>query len=340
MNVVVLWIFLEQDLQLLDRLGYLARDRGIVPGRREIFFRFNQVVAEQVSPTHTLHGEFGFSLIAVTPVEEIVGSGKVRVQFHGALKERNGCCIPFFVPRRDPFAVRLQGFERRGGYFFQGPVVFADGSKRFPKLGSQVGSSLSQTLQHLFAAFRFCLVCCQSLTRLAVADSELQQVVAADARERTSKQRLARGAQAYFACNFESESVAGGAFHHLQCLVHPGVRKRADERRLLQINSQGFFQRVVKHQLAGAVVKVGKDDHVLVVKRRVWTHVAKAGKNPSNHCQQQGGNENFGERAETTWTWTRGRGRIGRCGHRCCLAAIDRADETIAFARHSLNIAR
>src|SRR5215472_16958764 len=110
-NVHVPRIFLEQDLELLDALGYFAGHRGIVPSGNEIFFGLDQPIAQQVSPTHAFERQAGLSLIAITKMEKIVGGGKVLVQLNGMLKKGNRSRISFFGPRPGPCAVRLQSFE-------------------------------------------------------------------------------------------------------------------------------------------------------------------------------------------------------------------------------------
>ena len=105
---------------------------------------------------------------------------------------------------------------------------------------------------------RLHLLAGQRLTRLAVGGLQRDRVGLAQAGDGASDHRLLAFPLADFARNLVIDAFPARAAHQAEILAHLLVAQDLQERRLLELDGQGFPQRAVKNRVPGGIREIGE----------------------------------------------------------------------------------
>src|ERR1700726_621845 len=127
--------------------------------------------------------------------------GEVRIELDGAFEVGNGLRIFKSLVLCLPKAESLQGFERRSGGPFERRGKLLHRADGLAQLAPQTGSSLVERLEDLLLTLGFLLFAGQYVTGLGIQSGEGDDVVSAEAGDRTGKHCLGAFAHADLASN-------------------------------------------------------------------------------------------------------------------------------------------
>ena len=168
-------IGLLQTRERLDCASQIARDLRVVSRADAQPLQLPAPLSQLESLGEILDLRPTLSHVAVGRSEEVIAHRKVRIELHGALKERHG-----FVERRggiEPaaFRKRAKRFERRGGGPFDRRVKLLNGGERLAQPGPKARSRLAQFGQHGFLGSRLTLLARDRLSGGAVGGVQCDQ---------------------------------------------------------------------------------------------------------------------------------------------------------------------
>src|ERR1700693_355098 len=115
----------------------------------KILLRLTGSFAQRERLSGVVGSDARFSDIVIRDAQHCVGEGKIRVEFDGTLKKRNGCRIPCYAQNSVARAESLKGFQRRRSGLVKWSIKFPDSAPRFAQFVPNFRSCLSQSIQHM-----------------------------------------------------------------------------------------------------------------------------------------------------------------------------------------------
>jgi len=119
-------------------------------------------------------------------------------------------------------------------------------------------------LQNFLAACRVGVGRSQDIAAAATQCLDADGIAVAHGGNRAGQQRFAGSPHANLAAHVAGDALAAGLSHQLQGLVQLAVGEDIEERRLFEVDRQGFFERAVENRIAGSVCEVGDHDGVFL----------------------------------------------------------------------------
>jgi hypothetical protein len=159
----------------------------------------------------------------------------------GALKERDGrdvVALHDHVLQAD--AVRLQGFERRGGNALGGRVEFLQGGQGLAKLFANLGGGVAESFEDLFFSGGSDLLGGELVAVVAVDGLETENVLGAETGDGTFDGGGAGGALADLAGEVGGEASVSGLRHERESLCDFFVGEEIEEGRLFKLGGQAL----------------------------------------------------------------------------------------------------
>ena len=183
--------------------------------------------------------------------------------------------------------------------------MFLDGGERFAHSRPEPARNLTQCAEDIFLSCRLRLLVGENVAGGAVRRAQSEDVLTAEARDRSFQHGGAPCPDAHALRNVGSQSRIRRLVHQWQRSSDALLRDQAEERRLLELHRESLPQRFVEHRIAGRVGELGEHDRVLVGQRRGAAAVDRA---------RDGGRDNDGAGRQPQRAAARERrARLHRC---------------------------
>ena len=186
------------------------------------------------------------------------------INLDGAFEQRDRGWGAYRSGRR---AVRLQGVERGRGGLLERCRVLLHGRKRFADACPELCREPAEDAQHVFFPRGLELFLVEQVAGRAVLRAQAEDVLRAQAGNRSADDRSAGGALANIARHIVGHGPGLRTAHQLQCPADAIVGNDAEKRRLPELDRKSLPERFIEHWIASPVGEVGQNDRVLVGQR-------------------------------------------------------------------------
>ena len=251
-----------------ERLAFLFEVAGHLPvinRHDEEAIAVGRVIAQLVGFAGALFAEDGLPARAVQQAQLRMRNRETWIDLDGAFEQRDRRWRADRAIRR---AVGLQRVERGGAGLLERCRVLPHGGQRFADACPELRRELAEDVQDVFFPRRLDLFLVEQVAGRAVLRAQAEDVLRAEARNRSPDHRGAAGADADVARHIVGQRRRRRLPHQLQRPADAIVGDEAEKRRLPELHGESLSKRLVEHRVARRVDEVGEHDGVFVGQRR------------------------------------------------------------------------
>ena len=195
-------------------------------------------------------------------------------------RRKNGLAAALAPEARPTFMAVLYAFRASSEDVVtstSGVECFSTVASDSPSRGLSLRTISLRAVQDVLSPRRLDLLLVENASGVAVPGAQAQDILAPKAGDRAFQHCGAGGPLTDLLRDLRGQPRIFRLSHQRQRLLDLLIRNQAEERRLLKLHGQPLAQRVVKHRIAGLVLKVREDDGVLVREFRCAVNIEVRG---------------------------------------------------------------